>query len=98
MRSGRSPRATPEHRPGGQPASSRVVVVEKAADELSGGVQTLHRPARSVQHPGGLVYAHSTEGEGDAARNREPVEGWRVERLGPVGLGRLDAFRTLAVR
>src|ERR671916_2753580 len=80
-----------------QTAATRVVVVEKPADQLSGGVQSGNGLALRIEHAPVLVYVQSTEGEGYAAGDGECEVGRGVQRESPVGLGRLDALSVFSV-
>src|ERR687897_2499915 len=80
-----------------QTAAAGVVVVEKPADQLSGGVQSGNGVIFRIEHAPVLVYVQSTEGEGYTAGDGECEVGRGVQRESPVGLGRLDALSVFAV-
>lgn len=80
-----------------QAAAAGIVVIEEAADQLSGGVQTGDGDAFYVQHPAFRVYLQSAEGECYAAGDSEGEERRGIQRECPVRLGGLDALRALAI-
>src|SRR3546814_8712784 len=58
----------------GQPGAARIVEIEQAADELSGGEKAGHRREVGVEHLRGLgIDPQAAAGEGDAADRKSVV-------------------------
>src|SRR3546814_6673583 len=69
----------------GQPGAARIVEIEQAADELSGGEKAGHRREVGVEHLRGLgIDPQAAEGEGDAAADLIGFERRLVDGMGPV--------------
>src|SRR5947207_6890268 len=74
-----------------------IVEPEDAADELARRVEAADGLAVRVDHLRFSVDPQAAEAEGDAAGHRVGLEGWRVERVGPVGLVDFQPFGTAAI-
>ena len=77
---------TAEYRAQHEPGAAGVVVIEDAAGDLPGRIQTGDGGAIAVQHLPRLADHDAAVGEGDATAHAVGDERWLVQAQGPVGL------------
>ena len=75
-----------ENRSRHQSGAARIVEIEQATDEFTGGIEARYRLHVSVHYLTLLIDAQTAESKSGPATNLIRMEGWLINRVRPIGL------------
>jgi hypothetical protein len=82
-----------ENRSRHQSGAARIVEIEQATDEFTGGIEARYRLHVSVQYLTLLIDAQTAESKSGPATNLIRMEGWLINCVRPIGLVDGKRFR-----